>query len=106
MAFAMDPPFYTVYSLGFINENDSAKMMFRNQENHPVSFTMESLIIFQLLMWDCMECEDMMTIHNRCFLIPRGVQFHKDLFPEIVVLHNHAAPYCDPKTGKEAPFVT
>ena len=47
----------------------------------------------------------MMTTRNRC-LIPRGMQFPKDLFPEIVVLHNHAAPYHDPKTGKEAPFVT
>ena len=34
------------------------------------------------------------------------MQFTKDLFPEIVVPHNHAALYCDPKTGKEAPFVT
>ena len=37
---------------------------------------------------------------------PRGVQFPKDLFPEIVVLHNHATPYRDPKTGREAPFIT
>ena len=48
----------------------------------------------------------MRTICNGCLLIPRGVQFTKDLFPEIVVLWNHAAPYCDPKTGKEAPFIT
>ena len=104
-AFAMDPLFCTVYSLDFINEDD-AKMMFRNQENHPVAFTAESLIVCQLLTRDCMEHKYMMTTHNGCLLIPRGMQFPKDLFPEIVVLHNHAAPYHDPKTGKEASFVT
>ena len=46
------------------------------------------------------------TNRNGCLLIPRGMQFTKELFPEIVVLWNHAAPYHDPKTGKEAPFIT
>ena len=41
-----------------------------------------------------------------CLLIPRGMQFPPDLFPQIVMLHNHATPYCDPKTGKDAPFIT
>ena len=49
MAFAMDPPICTVYSLDFINNDNPANMTFRNQENHPVSFTAESLIICQLL---------------------------------------------------------
>ena len=81
-------------------------MKFRNQQNHPISFTADGLLVCQLLMWDCTEHEYAMTTCNRHLLIPRGVQFPKDLFPEIVVLHNHAAPYCDPKTGKEAPFMT
>ena len=55
---------------------------------------------------NCTEHEYTMTTRNRCLLIPRGVQFPKDLFPEIVVPYNHATPYCDPKTGKEAPFIT
>ena len=50
MAFVTDPPFCIVYSLDFINENDPAKMTFRNQENHQVSFTIDGLIICQLLM--------------------------------------------------------
>ena len=53
-----------------------------------------------------MEREYAMTTCNGCLLIPRGVKFTKDLFPEIVVLRNHAAPYRDPKTGKVAPFIT
>ena len=106
MAFAMDPPFCTAYSLDFIHKDDPAKMTFRNQQNHPVSFTADGLMVCQLLTWDCTECEYVMTTCNRCLLIPRGVQFPKDLFPEIVILCNHAAPYRDPITGKEAPFMT
>ena len=49
MAFAMDPPFCMVYSLDFINKDDPANMTFRNQENHPVSFSAEGLIVHQLL---------------------------------------------------------
>ena len=106
MAFAMDPPFCMAYSLDFICLKDPAQMTFRNPQNHPVSFTADGLLVHWLLMWDCTECEYMMTTHNRHLLIPRGMQFPKDLFPEIVIPCNHTAPYCDPKTGKEAPFMT
>ena len=81
------------------------KMTFRNQESHPVSFTTDGLMVCQLLMQDCTEHEYAMTTCNRCLLIPRGVQFPKDLFPEIVVPCNHATPYRDPKTRKENPFI-
>ena len=106
IAFAMDPLFCMAYSLDFIHKEDPAQMTFRNQQNHPVSFTADGLLVCQLLMQDCTECKYVMTTHNGCLLIPRGVQFPKDLFPEIVILHNHAAPYRDPITGKEAPFIT
>ena len=48
----------------------------------------------------------MRTNHNRHLIIPRGVQFGKELFPKIVIPRNHAAPYHDPITGKEAPFIS
>ena len=47
-----------------------------------------------------------MDRHHECLLIPRGVHFLPDLFPQIVVPHNHVTPYRDPKTGEDAPFVT
>ena len=106
LAYAMDPPFCMAYALDFINKNDPSTMTFRNQENHPVSLTGDSLIIHQLLAQDCPECEYERTTHNGCLLIPRGMQFIKELFPQIVVPWNHATPYCDAKTGKEAPFIT
>ena len=106
MAFATDPPFCTAYSLDFVLKEDPAQMMFRNLQNHPVSITADGLLVRQLLVWDCTEHEYAMDTHNGCLLIPRGLQFPQDLFPRIVVPRNHASPYCDPKTGKEAPFTT
>ena len=38
--------------------------------------------------------------------IPRGMQFGPALFPEIVILRNHASPPVDPATRQEAPFQT
>ena len=106
MAFAMDPPFCVTYPLEFILKEDPAQMTFRNKQNHPVSFTRDGLLVCQLLIWDFPECEYAMATHNGCHLIPRGILFPKDLFLEIVIPHNHAKPYRDTKTGKEAPFVT
>ena len=57
LAYAMDPPFCMAYSLDFINKDDPTTMMFRNQENHLVSFTRDGLIIYKLLVWDCTECK-------------------------------------------------
>ena len=73
LAYAMDPPFCMAFALDFINKNDPATMTFRNQENHPVSFKGDGLIICQLLAWDCMEHKYERTTHNRCLLIPRGM---------------------------------
>ena len=106
MASAMDPPFCVVYPLVFIVKEDPAQITFRNQQDHPVSFTGDGLLVCQLLVWDYPEHEYVMGTHNGCFLINRGVQFPKDLFPEIVIPPNHAEPYCDPKTGNDAPFMT
>ena len=106
MLFATDPPFCVAYPLHFVVKEDPAQMTFRNQQSHPVLFTRDGLLVCQLLTQDCPECEYAMATCNGCLLIPRGVQFPTDLFPEIVVPCNHTQPYHDPKTGKEAPFMT
>ena len=98
--------FALAYPLCFIVKEDPAQMTFRSQQNHPVSFTRDGLLVHQLLMQDCPECEYAMDTHHGCLLIPRGMQFPQDLFPQIVIPRNHATPYRDPKTGKEAPFMT
>ena len=106
LAFAMDPPFCMAYPSHFVNTEDPAQMTFRSQQNHPVSFTRDCLMVHQLLAQDCPECKYMMDGCHSHLLIPRGMQFAEDLFPQILVPHNHATPYHDPKTGEEAPFIT
>ena len=41
-----------------------------------------------------------------CLLIPRDMQFSSRLFLEIITPENHAAPYIDPTTRREAPFMS
>ena len=53
MGFATDPPFYTAYPLSFVHEDDPTQMTFRSQQNHPISFTADVLLVHQLLAWDC-----------------------------------------------------
>ena len=106
MAFATDPPFCMAYPLCFVHKDDPTQMTFWNQQNHPVSFTGDCLMVRQLLMRDCPEHKYAMDrLHGR-LLIPRGMHFLPDLFPEIAVPRNHTIPYRDPKTGEEAPFMT
>ena len=106
MAYATKPLFCVAYPLEFVDKKDPATMTFRNVYNHPVAFMGMEMIVHQLLTWDCPEHEYVRANCNGCLIIPRGVQFGKELFPEIVLLWNHAASYCDPNTGKEGPFVT
>ena len=106
MAFATDPLFCMAYPLSFVHEDDPAQMTFRSQQNHPISFTADGLLVHQLLAWDCPLREYVIDRCHGHLLIPRGVHFLPDLFPQILIPHNHVTPYCDPQTGEEAPFVT
>ena len=106
MGFATEPPFCTAYPLSFANRDDPAQMTFWHPQNHPCSFTADVLLVHQLLARDCSLHEYVRDRHCRCLLIPRGVHFSTDLFPQIIVPRGHAAPYSDPQSGVEAPFFT
>ena len=106
MGFATDPPFCMVYPLSFVHKDDPAQMTFRSQQNHPISFTADVLLVCQLLTRDCSLDEYMMDRCHQHLLIPRGVHFLPNLFPQIVVPRNHVAPYHDLKMGEVVPFVT
>ena len=106
MAFATDPPFCMAYPLSFVHQDDPAQMTFRSQQNHPLSFTADGLLVCQLLMRDCPLCEYAMDKCQGHLLIPRGVHCLPDLFPQILIPRNHATPYRDPQMGEDAPFVT
>ena len=106
MAFATDPPFCTAYPLSFARQDDPAKMNFRSLENHPVSFKADGLLVHQLLARDCPLHEYVMERCHGHLLVPRGVHFLPNLFPQILIPCNHATPYCDPWTREDVPFVT
>ena len=57
MAFATDPPFCMTYSMHFVPKDDPAQMTLRSQQNHPVSFTGDGLLVCQLLTQDCPQHE-------------------------------------------------
>ena len=67
---------------------------------------MDTLLVRQLLARDCSWREYVRDRHCRYLLIPRGVHFSTSLIPEIIVPHGHVAPYCNPRSGVEAPFFT
>ena len=107
MGFATDPPFCTAYPLSFVHKDDPAQMTFRSQQNHPTSFTADVLLVRQLLACGLSP----MWVRNgqtcrRCLLIPRGVHFLPDLFPQIIIPRDHVAPYRNPQMGEDVPFVT
>ena len=86
MAYATDPLFCMAYPLEFIDKKDPGMMTFRNLDNHLLhSWGVARWSICQLLVQDCLEHEYERTSHNGCLIIPRGVQFGKELFPEIVM---------------------
>ena len=103
MAFATDPPFCLTYPVGYFDKKDPSTMMIQNPDNHPVALMVSDMVVHQLLVLDSPDHNYTRTNCGRCLLIPRGVQFGSKLFPEIVILRNHATPYPDPTTRQEAP---
>ena len=106
LGFATELPFCTAYPLSFSDRDVPAWMTFRHAHNHPWSFTIDVLLVHQLLARDCSPREYVQDRCSRCLLIPRGVHFSTGLIPEIVVPHGHVAPYSNSRSGVEAPIFT
>ena len=106
LAFATKLPFCTAYPLSFSDRDDPSQMTFRHAHNHPWSFTIDVLLVCQLLVRDCSAHEHVWDRCRRHILIPRGVHFLANIIPEIKVPRGHSAPYYNPRTGVEAPFFT
>ena len=86
MGFVTDPPFCMAYPLSFVHKDDPAQMTFRSQQNHPISFTADVLLVHQLLAWDCSSLEYAMNRHHRHLLIPRGCIFYPTSFHRLLFL--------------------
>ena len=89
MGFATDLPFCTAYPLSFANKDDLARMTFRNPQNQPASFGADVLLVHQLLARDCSLREYVENRNNRRLIIPRGLHFSMDLFPQIIIPRDH-----------------
>ena len=63
LGFATEPPFCTAYPLSFSDRDVPAWMTFRHAHNHPWSFTMDTLLVRQLLARDCSPRE---YVRDRC----------------------------------------
>ena len=103
MGFATEPPFCMAYPLSFANRDVPMWMTFWHPQNHPCSFTADVLLVHQLLARDCSPCEYERDRCCRRLLIPRGVHFSTDLFPQIIV-QGHVAPFSNPQLGVVPPF--
>ena len=99
LGFATELPFFMAYPLSFADRDDPMQMTFRHPCNHPCSFTADVLLVCQLLTQDCTQHEYEEDERCRCLLIPRGVHFSEDLFPQITVPQAHAEPFPDPQSG-------
>ena len=106
MAFTTDLPFCLAYPTEHYNMKDPLTMMIHNPENHPAATLANDMVVCQLLALNNLDPNYTRTSHGRRLLIPRDMHFGNRLFPEIVTLQNHAAPYIDPTTGMEAPFMS
>ena len=106
MAFATDPPYCVVYAVEYKHTNDPSKMTFREPSNHGFAMTASNMVVRQLLSVVNWNPAERKLTTGGCLLIPRGVQFGPRLFPDLVMLRNHAAPLIDSSMHQEVPFQT
>ena len=104
MGFAIEPPFCMAYPLSFADRDEPTWMTFQHPRNHPCSFTVDVLLVHQLLAQDCTPREYEKDRRRRRLLIPRGVHFSEDLFPKITVPQAHVEPFPDPQSGIVPPI--
>ena len=84
-----------MYAAEYKHTDDPSKMTFHEPFNHDFVMTASNLVVWCLLAvvnWNLVERK--LATGGR-LLILRGVQFGPRLFPDLVMLHNHAAPLID-----------
>ena len=98
------PPYCVVYPAEYKNTDDPSKMTFCEPLNHGFAMVASNMVVRRLLSvpnWD--PAERKLTTGG-CLLIPRGMHFGPELFPDLVMLRNHAAPLIDSITWQEVPL--
>ena len=105
MAFTTEPPYCVAYAAEYWDK-DPSKMTPREPVNHSYVMVSDKMIVRRLLSMPNWDPSERRRTKGGHLLIPRGVQYSPKLFPELVVLCNHAGPLVDPTTGHDAPFQT
>ena len=104
MAFATDPPYCVAYAADYKNTDNPSKMTPHEPLNHAFAMTARNMVVRKLLSvpnWE--PAERKLTVGGR-LLIPRGVHFGPELFPDLVIPRNHVGPLIDSITWQEMPF--
>ena len=104
MAFATDPPYCVVYAMEYKNTNDPSKMTPREPLNHRFAMTASNLVVRRLLSVPNWEPVERKLTTGGYLLIPRGVHFGPKLFPDLLILRNHAGPLIDSITWQKIPL--
>ena len=106
MAFATDPPYCVVDAMDYKNTNDPSKMTPREPLNHAYTMVTSNMVVRRLLSVPNWEPTERKLTVGRRLLIPRGMHFDSELFPDLVIPHNHAGPLVNSATHQEVPFQT
>ena len=76
----------------------------REPLNHAFTMAARNMVVRRLLSVPNWEPTERKLIMGGRLLIPRGVHFGPELFPDLVILHNHVGPLIDSITWQEMPF--
>ena len=106
MAFATDPPYCVAYAMDYKHTSDPSKMTPREPLNHTYAMVTSNMVVRRLLSLPNWEPADRKQTKGGHLLIPRGMQFGPELFPEIVIPRNHVGPLVNSITWQEVPFQT
>ena len=106
IAFAKDPPYCVPYAVDYKNTNDPSKMTPHEPLNHAYTMVTSNMVVRRLLSVPNWEPAERKLTIGGCLLIPRGIQFGLELFPDLVIPCNHVGPLVDSAMWQEVPFQT
>ena len=86
------------------NTDDPSKMTPHEPLNHGFAMIASNMVVRRLLSVPNWEPAERKLTAGGHLLILRGMHFGPELFPDLVILHNHAAPLIDSITWQEIPF--
>ena len=82
MAFATDPPYCVTYATDYKNTSDPSKMTPCEPLNHAYAMVTGNMVVRRILSVPNWEPGERKLTAGGHILIPRGVQFGPELFPE------------------------